>query len=117
MDTEDPLLKIMEAQVHQTKMLVWILLVLVLALLLASCAGLLLVAVHLRFVRVSDLQGYLGLILVAFALSPIVYLLVLAVGSAAAGLGRFRASRTTDAQIFREAIAERARALRRDSDP
>jgi O-antigen ligase len=117
MDTESHLLKIMEAQVHQTKMLVWILLVLVLALLLAACAGLLLVAVHFGFVRVSDLQGYLGLILVAFALSPIVYLLVLAVGSIAAGLGRFRAGRTTDAQIFREAIAERARALRRDSDP
>jgi len=117
MDTESHLQKIMEAQVRQTRMLVWILLVLVLALLLAVCLGLLLVAVHFGFVRVSDLRGYFGLILVLLALIPIVYLLVLVVGSVAAGLAQFRANRTTDAQIFREAIAERAKALRQDPNP
>ena len=85
MDTESHLQKIMEAQVRQTRMLVWILLVLVLALLLAVCLGLLLVAVHFGFVRVSDLRGYFGLILVLLALIPIVYLLVLVVGSSPPG--------------------------------
>jgi uncharacterized membrane protein len=115
MDTESHLQKIMEVQMRQTKMLVWILLVLVLALLLAICLGLLMIAVHFGFVRVSDLWGYFGLILVVLALIPIVYLLVLAVVSAAAGLGQFRTSRELDAQVFREAIAERARA--RDQNP
>jgi uncharacterized membrane protein len=114
MDTDSHLQKILEAQVRQTRMLLWILLVLVLALLLALCAGLLLVAVHFGLVRVSDLQGYFGLILVILALIPIVYLLVQSARSAASGLEQFRASRETDAQVFREALAERARTQSQD---
>ncbi len=117
MDTESHLQKIMEAQVRQTKMLVWILLVLVLALLLALCLGLVLVAVHFGFVRVSDLWRYFGLILVVLALIPIIYLLVLAVVSAASGLGQFRTSREMDTQIFREVIAERARSRGQSQNP
>jgi hypothetical protein len=117
MDTESHLQRIIEAQVHQTKMLVWILLVLVLALLLAICLGLLLVAVHFGFLRVSDLWGYLGLLLVVLALVPIVYLLVLAAVSAASGLGQFWTSREADAQIFREVIAERAKTRGQGPNP
>jgi hypothetical protein len=110
MEIESRLRK-MEAEVHQTRMLVWVVLVLVLAIGL----GLLQVAVDLGLVPLRDLLGYFGLVLVALVLIAMACLLV----SAASGLRRFWTTRAADAQlqerILREVIAERAKA--RDPDP
>jgi hypothetical protein len=104
MDIESRLQKI-EAQVHQTRILVWV----VLALVLAIGLGFLLVADHLGLLRIGKLVGYVELTLAVFVLIAMAYLLVLALVSAASGLWQFRTSREVDAQIFREAIAERAK--------
>ena len=111
MDIESRLQKI-EAQVQQTRTLVWI----VLALVLTIGVGFLLVAVKLGLLPpVLWWVGHVWLILVAFVLIVMVYLLVFyLLASVLSGLRQFRTSRAADAQIFREAIAERAKALRQD---
>jgi len=116
MDIESRLQKI-EAEVHQTRVLVWV----VLALLLTLGLGLLLVAVHLGLLRIRELVGYVELILAAFALIGMAYLLVLATAGAASGLRQFWTSREANAQlqdrILREIIAERAKTRGRDPNP
>lgn len=90
MDIESRLRKI-EAQVHQIKILVWV----VLALVLAFGLGL--------------LPGYLPSLLVVLTLIAMAYLLFVAVS----GWWQLRTSREMDAQlqdrILREIIAERAK--------
>jgi antibiotic biosynthesis monooxygenase (ABM) superfamily enzyme len=103
MDVESRLQRI-EAQVHQIKMLVWVVLSLVLAL-------------SLGLPQALDLPEHVGLILVALALIAIIYLLVMA----ASGLRQFWMSGRTDARlqerIFQEVIAERAKAQGQDPNP
>ena len=113
MDIESRLEK-MEAQVHQTRILAWVVLVLVLAIGL----GFLLVAVKLELLPVNTVLMYVWLIpvvsvLIATACLVVFYLLA----SVLTGLRQFRTSREQDAQVFRAAIAERARAYRHDSNP
>ncbi len=109
MDIESRLQKI-EAQVHQTRILVWV----VLALVLAIGLGVLLVAVKLGLLPpVRWLVAYVGLILVVFVLIAVVCLLVFyLLTSVTCGLRQFRTSREADAQIqdktLREVITERS---------
>jgi threonine/homoserine/homoserine lactone efflux protein len=89
----------MEAEVHETRILVWV----VLALVLAFGLGL--------------LPGYLPLIFIVFTLGAMVYLVV----SAISGLRQFRTSREADAQVqdrlLREIIAEGAKTRCQDPNP
>jgi len=98
MDIESRLQKI-EAQVHQIKILVWI----VLALVLAFGLGL--------------LPAYLPSLLVVLTLIAMAYLLFVAVS----GWWQLRTSRQTDAElqdrILREVIAERAKTRGQDPNP
>jgi CBS domain containing-hemolysin-like protein len=112
MDIEGRLQKI-EAQVHQIKILVWI----VLALVLAIGLGFLLVAVKLGLLLpVRWLVVYGELILVAFVLIAVVCLLVFyPLASVISGLRQFWTSREADAQVFRQAIAERTEDRGQDS--
>lgn len=116
MDIESRLQKI-EAEVHQTGVLVRV----VLALVLALGLGLLLVAIHFGLLRAGELVGWVELILTAFALIGMIYLLVLAAAGAAAGLGHFWTSREAAAQLqdrmLREVIAERAKARGQSPTP
>ncbi len=103
MDIETRLQKI-EAQVHQTRILAW----LVLALALAIGVGFLLVAVELGLLPIRALIVYVELILLAFVLVSMVCLLVFyLLASVISTLRQFRTSREADAQAFRQAIAER----------
>ncbi len=102
----------MEAQVHQTRILVWV----VLALVLAIGLGFLLVTVKLGLLRVRALVEYTEMILAGGVLIALVYGVVFyLVASTIFGLRQFRTSREVDAQVFREAIAERAKI--RDQHP
>ncbi len=98
MDIESRLQKI-EAQVHQIKILVWV----VLALVLAFGLGL--------------LPAYLPSLLVVLTLIAMVYLLYVAMS----GWWQFRTSRAADAElqdrILREIIAERAKTRGQDPNP
>jgi hypothetical protein len=99
MDTESRLQKI-EAQVHQTKVLVWI----VLALVVALCLGLLPVAVNLELVLI---------ILVVLAM---IHLLVSGITSGVRQFwtGREAATKIQE-KILQEIVSERAKA--RGQDP
>ena len=118
MDIESRLQKI-EAQVHQTRILVWV----VLALVLAIGLGFLRVAIKLGLLLpVRWLVVYGELILVAFVLIAVVCLLVFyPLASVISGLRQFWTSRETDAQlqdrILREVIAERAKTRGQDPNP
>ncbi len=95
MDVENRLQKI-EAEVHQIKMLVWV----VLGLVLSFTLGL---------PQALDLPEHVGMILVALGMIAIIYLLVMA----ASGLRQFWMSSRTEAQlqerILQEISAERAK--------
>lgn len=103
MDVENRLQKI-QAEVHQIKLLAWVVLGLVLAL-------------SLGLPQALDLPEHVGLLLVALALIAVIYLLVMA----ASGLRQFWTNSGTDAQlqerILQEVIAERARAQGEDTNP
>lgn len=114
MDIESRLQRI-EAQVHQTKTLVWV----VLALVLALGLGLLLIADRLGFLQVRTLVIYVELTLVRFVLIAMVCLLVFyLLASVMSGLRQFRTSREANAQIqdktLREITAERTENQGRD---
>ncbi len=98
MDIESRLRKV-ETEVHQTKILVWI----ILALLLAFGLGF--------------LPAYLPSILVVLTLIAMAYLLFVAVS----GWWQLRTSRQTDAElqdrILREIVAERAKTRGQDQSP
>ena len=95
MDIESHLQRI-EADVRCTRMLVWVLVVIV-------------VAVGLRLLQVIDSTECIALVVVVLGLTAVAHLLV----SAMSGLRRFWPSREADAQlqerILREFIAERAK--------
>jgi len=114
MDIESRLQKI-EAQVHQTRILVWV----VLALVLAIGLGVLLVAIKLGILLpVRWLVVYGELILVAFVLIAVVCLLVFyPLTSVVSGLRQLRTSREVDAQVFREVIAQRAKTRGQHPNP
>ena len=80
--------------------------------------GFLLVAIHLGFLRLGTLTGYLTLILAACALLGMAYLLVLALLGASASLRQFWTSRKVDPQLqnrlLREVIAARAKTQGQD---
>ena len=98
MDDESRWQKI-EAQVHQARTRMWVVLLIILAL----CLDLL-------------PANALHAILTTFVLIAVVYLVV----SAISGLWQFRTSRAANAQrldrILRETIAERAKAVRQNSN-
>ncbi len=103
MDIETHLQKI-EAQVRQVRILAWV----VLGIVLAIGLGFLLVAIKLGLLDVGTLLTYVWLPLAAFVLIAMAGLLVFyLLASVLSGLRQFRTSREADAEVFRQAIAER----------
>jgi hypothetical protein len=113
MDIESRLQKI-ETQVHQTRVLMWV----VLALVLAIGLGFLLVAIELDLLQVGTLLTYVWFPLVVLVLIGMVCLLVFyLLASVLSGLRQFRTSRAADAQVFQQVIAERGKDRSQDPGP
>ncbi len=84
---------------------------------LAIGLGFLLVAINLGLLPVSTFVMYAWLILVVSVLIAIACLVVFyLLASVLTGLRQFRTRREADAEVFRAAIAERAKTYRRDSN-